>query len=148
MDHVMHVVIQTVNFIRAKGLNHWQLEALLSEHNITHGVPCYTEVRWLSRGAVLKRIFKLRTEIAQFMEQKGKPVAELDEPDWLTDLAFLVDITEHLNVLNVNMQGRNKLVTEYYDSVHAFQMKLALWEMQLSQHNPVHFPCLISTCQS
>lgn len=103
--HVMRVVIQTVNFIRAKGLNHLQFETLLSEHNITHGLLYHTEVRWLSRGAVLKRFFELRTEISQFMEQKGKPVAELDESDWLADLAFLVDITGHLNVLNVNMQG-------------------------------------------
>ncbi|KAI3367307.1 hypothetical protein L3Q82_008354 [Scortum barcoo] len=40
--------------------------------------------------------------------------------------------------------GRNKLITEYYDSIRAFQMKLALWETQLSQHNPVHFLCLKS----
>lgn len=57
------------------------------------------------------------------MDKKGKPVAELDDPDWLHDLAFLVDITEHLNVLNVNMQGRNKLVAEYYDSILSFQIK-------------------------
>ena len=144
MDNVMHVVIQTVNFIRSKGLNHRQFEALLSENDIAHSLPYHTEVRWLSRGAVLKHFFKLRTEIAQFMEQKGRPGMELDEPDWLTDLAFLTDITEHLNELNVGMQGRNKLVTEYYDSVRAFQMKLALWETQLSQRNTVHFPCLKS----
>ncbi|QQP37618.1 Uncharacterized protein FKW44_017941 [Caligus rogercresseyi] len=50
------------------------------------------------------------------MQAKGKPMEELDDPEWARDLAFLVDITEHLNVLNVTMQGRNKLVTEYYDS--------------------------------
>ena len=58
---------------------------------------------------MLKHFFKLRTEIGQFMEQRGKPVAELDEQDMSAGLAFLVDITEHLNVLNVNMQGCNKL---------------------------------------
>ena len=71
-------------------------------------------------------------------------MAELDNPDWLRDLAFLVDITEHLNVLNVAMQARNKLVTEYYDSVRAFQNKLALWKSQLSKRNAAHFPCLKS----
>lgn len=61
-------------------------------------------------------------------EREGKPVVELDNPEWTRDLAFLVDITKHLNVMNVNMQGCNKLVTEYYDSVRAFQSKRASWK--------------------
>lgn len=78
------------------------------------------------------------------MQGKGKPVVQMDDPEWTRDLAFLVDITQHLNFLNVNMQGRNKLVTEYYDSVRAFQSKLALWKTQLCKGDAAHFPCLKS----
>ena len=78
------------------------------------------------------------------MQGKGKPVVKLDDPEWTRDLAFLVGITEHLNVLSVTMQGRNKLITEYYDSVRAFQSKLALWKTQLLKRNAAHFPCLNS----
>ena len=144
MEHFMSVVIATVNFIRARGLNHRQFDAFLFENDIYQGLPYHTDVRWLSRGTVLKRFYKLRKEIDEFMQAKGKPVEELDDPEWIRDLAFLVDITEHLNVLNFTMQGRNKLVTEYYDSVRAFQNKLALWKAQLSQRNAAHFPCLKS----
>ncbi len=56
----------------------------------------------------------------------------------------MVDVTEHLNVLNTKMQGHNKVVTEYYDCIHAFEMKLDLWGKQLSQGNPAHFPYLKS----
>lgn len=56
----------------------------------------------------------------------------------------MVDITEHLYVFNVNMQGCHKLVTEYFDRVRAFQIILSLWEMQLCKHNPVHLPGLKS----
>lgn len=73
-------------------------------------------------GRLRTEHFELRPEIVQFMEHKGKPVTELDKPDCLMDIA---DITEHLNVLNVNMQGRNKLV-QYYDRFRAFKMKLAV----------------------
>ena len=40
------------------------------------------------------------------------------------------------------LQGRNKVVTQYYDNIRAFQSKLVLWEMQFSKNSPVHFPFL------
>ena len=104
----MEVVVRTVNFIRSRGLNHRQFDKLLSDSNITHSLPYHTEVRWLSRGAVLRHFFDLREEIGQFMKEKGKPVLELQSQEWLQDLAFLVDTTEQLNNLNKMVQGRKK----------------------------------------
>ncbi|MBN3276268.1 GTD2A protein, partial [Polyodon spathula] len=66
---------------------------------------------------------------------------ELQDDEWMQDPAFMVSITEHLNCLNTKMQGRNKLV---YDSIHAFEIKLQLWEMQISENNTAHFPTLKS----
>ena len=142
MKHVMEVVFNTVNFIRARGLNHRQFDQLLNDDDISYGLPYHTEVRWLSRGVVLKRFFELRKEIADFMDMKGKPVEQLQSPEWLQDLAFMVDITDHLNCLNKMLQGRNKVVTQYYDNIRAFKSKLVLWEMQFSKNSPVHFPFL------
>uniref|UniRef100_G3Q0J7 SPIN-DOC-like zinc-finger domain-containing protein n=1 Tax=Gasterosteus aculeatus TaxID=69293 RepID=G3Q0J7_GASAC len=101
---------------------------------------------WTCRGAVLRHFFDLREEIGQFMEKKGKPVLELQSQEWLRDLAFLVDITEHLNNLNKMLQGRKKVVTQFSDNIHAFKLKLTLWEMQLANGNPAHFPCLRDVC--
>lgn len=95
-------------------------------------VSYHTEVSWLSRGKVLRRFFDTRTEIAHFMESKQKSIPELENEKWLTDLAFFCDLTEHLNDLNVKLQGRKQLVTEMRDSVNAFQLKLRLWEGQIS----------------
>ena len=88
---------------------------------------------------MLKRVFDLQEEIGQFMEKKGKPVHEFKNPEWLQDLAFMVDITEHLNILNEMLQGRKKVVTEYYDSIRAFKLKMTLWETQLSSGAAAHF---------
>lgn len=145
MEHVMTVVTKTVNFIRARGLNHRQFRALLEEENSVHqDVPYHTEVRWLSRGKVLRRFYDTRAEIARFMESKQKAVPELEDEKWLSDLAFMCDITEHLSSLNLKLQGRKQLITEMRDSVKAFELKLRLWEGQMRKGNLTHFP----TCQT
>lgn len=46
------------------------------------------------------------------METKKKPILELSDSKWLCDLAFLVDITGHLNNLNLKLQKQGKLVNE------------------------------------
>lgn len=65
------------------------------------------------------------------MKDKEKPVAELDDLEWDRDLAFIVDITEHLHVLHAKIQGRNRVMTEYYRCIHTFRMKLDQWVIQL-----------------
>ncbi len=56
------------------------------------------------------------------------------------DLAFLVDITQELNVLNKKLQGMGQLVSPAYDNVRAFSTKPVLWKAQLSQTNLCHVP--------
>jgi len=102
----------------------------------------HSEVRWLSRGVVLQRFFNLLKEINCFMISKNKIVSELNNIDWIKDLTFFVDITTHLNVLNVQLQGKNKVITNMCDSIQSFTMKLKLWETQLVSNNLVHFPTL------
>lgn len=143
MEHVMNIVIKTVNWIRSHALNNRQFSALLEEMDAQYGcLIYYSEVRWLSRGAVLQRFFNLLKEINCFMISKNKIVSELNNIDWIKDLAFLVDITTHLNVLNVQLQGKNKVITNMCDSIQSFTMKLKLWETQLVSNNLVHFPTL------
>ncbi|KAL0163337.1 hypothetical protein M9458_042733, partial [Cirrhinus mrigala] len=142
MEHVMSTVTQTVNFIRARALNHRQFQSFLEEIQSELGdVPYHTEVRWLSREKVLNRFFELREEICQFMESKGKDSTVIRDEKWLHELAFLCDITKHLTALNLQLQGRNRVITDMYDAVKAFQAKLRLWEIQMQQGNLCHFPC-------
>lgn len=58
----------------------------------------------------------------------------------------MVDVTEHLNNLNKMLQGRSKVVTQYYDSISAFKLKLSLWEAQLAGGDAAHFPRLKEVC--
>jgi hypothetical protein len=63
MNHVMNTVVSTVNFIRSRSLNHRQFRELLIGIEADYGdVICYSQVRWLSRRKLLKRIYDLRKE--------------------------------------------------------------------------------------
>jgi hypothetical protein len=78
------------------------------------------------------------------MEKKNKRIEELDDEGRISDLAFFVDVTGHLNTLNKELQGKDKLVTEMFDSIKAFKVKLRLWKNQLQVHISVHFSHLKS----
>jgi len=83
------------------------------------------EVRWLSRGNVLKRFYYLRQEIETFMMHKNREVPELSDANWITDLGFLVDITAHLNTLNDKLKGIDIIIAEACDFNTSIQSNTA-----------------------
>ena len=145
MKHVVDPVVKIVNFIRARGLNHRQFITLLKDCGCDHSDVLYhTAVRWLSLGKVLRRVWDLKTEILLFLEMKGKQTEypQLRKSEWLSDLAFAIDIFEHMNELNTRLQGKGTFAHEMYSTVKAFQVKLKLFSRQLSQNIITHFPTL------
>ncbi|XP_025420222.1 general transcription factor II-I repeat domain-containing protein 2-like, partial [Sipha flava] len=108
ISEVMNIVVQNVNYIRKSALSHRQFKNFLAEIESEYlDIPYHCEVRWLSRGHVLKKFFYLRSEIDTFMTEKNRVITELTDLTWLWKLAFLVDITQLLNELNLKLQGAN-----------------------------------------
>ena len=141
MDSVMKVVVSCVTFIRAKALNHPQFQDFLSDLDAAYGDVLYhTEIRWLSRGKVLERFYNLLPEINEFLLTKGKVVPELIDPEWKWHLAFLTDITQLMNSLNLQLQGEGKLICDMFSHVKAFEVKLGLLQRQIKEENFVHLP--------
>ena len=60
----LEISVKVVNMIRGRALNHQQFQSFCEEVGKEHTVLLYhTEVRWLSRGRVLSRLFEMRDEI-------------------------------------------------------------------------------------
>ena len=139
----MKVVIKTVDYIRSRGLKHRQFKQSLAEMDVLYeDVLYYSHIRWLSKGAMLERFYHLRKEIQSFMTDKGSEVLELSDVMWNCDLAFLVDISGHLNKLNTQLQGKDQLINVLFDRICAFDLKLNLWLSQLQNANYSHFPTI------
>ena len=91
---------------------------------------------------MLQRLYVLRIEVAKFLLDKDEMIPELNDSKWLSYLAFLVDITHHLNGLNLLLQGRDQLVNSLLDHICAFKVKLRLYGTHLQQNNLYHFPAV------
>ena len=72
---VLKHVIECVNFIRVRALNHLLFKVLCDKMGSGHTVLLYhTDIRWLSRGHVLSRVFELYEEIESFLRELQIPV--------------------------------------------------------------------------
>ena len=69
--NIMDVVVKTVNSFLSRELNHRQFRQLLLEAESQYGDLLYfCNVCWLSQGDILLIVYRLREEIATFLEQK------------------------------------------------------------------------------
>ncbi|XP_066945200.1 general transcription factor II-I repeat domain-containing protein 2-like [Macrobrachium rosenbergii] len=58
--------------------------------------------------------------------------------DWSRAVSLATDGAPSM----VGRKGRKKVVTQYYENIRSFKLKLSLWETQLSNGDTSHFPCL------
>ena len=142
----MEVVVKCVNKIRAKSLNRREFRQFLEDIGQHYGeLLLHCEVRWLSKGMVLSRFWSLKDSVHQFLTEINELSEErkyLLDDEWLNDLDFLVDITSHLNDLNVKLQGGSKLFTNMCNDVNSFEKKLGLFVGQIAQKKLDNFPHL------
>uniref|UniRef100_A0A667X2M9 HAT C-terminal dimerisation domain-containing protein n=1 Tax=Myripristis murdjan TaxID=586833 RepID=A0A667X2M9_9TELE len=140
LDKVLKEVIRVVNFIKGSALNHRLFDQLCADMGAEHThLLFHTEVRWLSKGRVLTRVYELRNEIHAFLHEKKSPLADLFTDDWLFTLSYLADIFSSLNELNLKLQGQCDDVFRNWKHVMAFQKSLKLWLARLRRPNPSHY---------
>ncbi|XP_076322307.1 protein FAM200C-like [Tachypleus tridentatus] len=147
LKKTLDICVKVINFIRSRALNHRLFQSLCEEMGQEHTVLLYhTEVRWLSRGRVLFRVFELRGEIHQFLRERVQELAiYFKEPSFVQMLAYLADVFLALNELNLSLQGRGLNIVTTNTKLAAFKEKLVLWIKRVKMGNLANFPCLEET---
>ena len=115
----MSVVIKVVNYVKSSALNTRLFSKLCKDMDANHTALSYhTQVRWLSKGNMLSRIFELREEVKLFLvaKQKHDLLLAFGGDRFSTYLAYLADIFEALNQLNKKLQGPGTNVIVHSDA--------------------------------
>ena len=101
-------VVKVINLIKAHALNTQLFEQICEDMDTEHKcLLLHTEVRWLSRGKSLNRVFELREPLQRFLLEKSSDLAnKFSDEKWVLKLAYLCDIFNLLNELNLSLQGK------------------------------------------
>ena len=93
---------------------------------------------------MLARVYGLKDEVSIFLESQGKQdlLLPFQSQEFQLAMAYLVDIFEALNCLNLLLQGKNTNRMKDYDEIRTFIAKLGLWHRRVQRGNAASFPTL------
>ncbi len=93
----------------------------------------HNNVRWLSKGRVLERFWDIRKDLEMFLSQQKNAKARhyldfLRNDDSIELVAFIVDVTSHLNELNLRLQGQGNTECDLMAAVRSFERWLEIFK--------------------
>ena len=95
-----------------------------------------SEVRWLSRDEVLKRLYELRKEVELFLIDKKSDLSHyFQDKKWVARLAYPSDIFSYTNELNLKLQGLDTTIFNAWNKIELFKKKLKFWLNMLTEGN-------------
>ena len=99
--------VKIINYIKNSALNTRLLKALCDEMGSDHkNLLFHSEIHWLSRCEVLKRLYELRKEVELFLIDKKIYLSHyFQEKECVARLAYFSDIFSYINELNLKIQG-------------------------------------------
>ena len=86
------------------------------------------------------RFVELLEPIKSFLIEKEKTFEILDNMNFLQDLLFLTDVMQHLQSLNLSLQGKEKNLSDLAQTIFSFQKKINLFQRDLTLKTFNYFP--------
>jgi len=89
LNKLLYQSVKIINYIKSRALNTRLLKALCNEMDSDHqNLLFHSEVRWLSRGQVLKRLYELRKKVELFLIDKKIDLSHyFQDKEWVAMLA-------------------------------------------------------------
>lgn len=137
LDEVVNDCTSIINFIKSKAKNSRMFTELCSQMDAEHAsLLFHCEIRWLSIGIALSRLFTLRKGVFSFLSKHACPKAALFCNDlWRAKLGYLCDILAKINQLNLSLQGVGQDIFSTQDKIKAFIRKIRVWIARVEQNN-------------
>ena len=125
----LNKIIKIVNFIKTLALIFRLFAGLCEDVSSAHKCLLFhTEVLWLSRGNMTRRVSELRHELLKFFKEKNHEFKDYFENDnFIPRMAYLSDIFQTLNVVNLSFQGSNSNIAVFISKLETFTRKLDVW---------------------
>lgn len=146
LKSVLEQVVSVVNYIKSRPLKTRLFKQLCNSMESKYEcLLLHTEVRWLSRGKVLSRVYELKMELLAFFQQEGNDafIKYFESNIWCAKLAYLADIFHYLNSVNTSIQGKSENILTSTDKLLAFQKKISFWKNRIVETNTIDmFPLL------
>jgi len=98
-----------IRAVKTSAVNTRLFDVLCKDMDSNHETLLFhTSVRWLSKSSMLARVFEMRDELKLFLEAHGKQdlLRSFTSEGFQLQLAYLVDIFQALNNLNLHLQGK------------------------------------------
>ena len=127
------------NYLRARALKHRTFRAFLEEVDAEYKDLVYhTEMRWLSRGRVLRRFVALKEEVLEFLKNEPKKFEKLESESWNHDLFLMISLL--IRTISTRSFRKKSVDILVGRSLKAFKMKLRLFRSQLLKGEVTRFP--------
>ena len=146
LQSALNIAIKMVNFVKTSALNTRLFSKLCKDMSADCTTLLYhIDGRWLSKSNKLSGVFQLREQFAEFFGRKRQEFATyFNDPSFVECLAYLADIFEKLNTLNLSMKENKITIINLY----AFVEKLEFWQMHVMKGVLVMFDRLSSVIRA